>query len=275
MSDVSDPSARWAEQLAAWAIPPAILAAAPESPYGFPTELFRSRARRSVAGEDPSSARALEALAGGGVVLDVGAGAGAASLPLAPPATRVVAVDPSADLLAAFAAEAAGRGVDAATVEGPWPAVAGATERADVVVCHHVLYNVADLAPFVRALDDHARRRVVVELTDEHPLAWMRDLWLVFHGIERPDGPTAEDARAAIASLGIDVRREDRLRTEPSGGFVDRAAAIALIRRRLCLPASLDDDVEERLGDRLAETDGVWTAGPRDQVVSTLWWDAR
>ncbi|MFM7718606.1 MAG: class I SAM-dependent methyltransferase [Actinomycetota bacterium] len=272
---MSDPFARWAEQLAAWAIPPAILAVAPESPYGFPTEVFRSRARRSDADGGPSSARALEALAGGGVVLDVGAGGGAASLPLAPPATRIVAVDPSADLLAAFAAEAASRGVPAATVEGPWPAVADMTEPADVVVCHHVVYNVADLAPFVRALDDHARRRVVVELTDEHPLAWMRDLWLVFHGIERPAGPTAEDAREAIASLGIDVRREDRIRPDPTGGFAARADAIALVRRRLCLPAELDDDVEERLGDRLAETGGLWSAGPRDQVVSTLWWDAR
>lgn len=264
---------RWAGELASWAIPPEILSAAPESPYGFPTEVFRSRAVRATAGDDPSSRRALEALAGGGVVLDVGAGGGAASLPLAPPATRLVAVDPSAELLAGFRADAAARGIEADGVEGAWPAIAGATEIADVVVCHHVLYNVADLGPFVRALDEHARRRVIVELTDEHPLAWMRDLWLVFHGIERPLGPTAEDARAAIAALGFDVRREDRLRSELAGGFARRADAVALIRRRLCLPASLDADVEERLGDRLAESDGLWSVGPRDQVVATLWWD--
>ena len=265
--------ARWAEELAGWAIPPEILDAAPESPYGFPTEMFRSRAVRATAGDDPSSRRALEALADGGVVLDVGAGGGAASLPLAPPATHLVAVDPSPELLAAFAAEAAARGIDAATVEGTWPAAAASAEEADVVVCHHVLYNVADLEPFVRALDEHARRRVVVELTDEHPLAWMRDLWLVFHGIERPIGPTAEDAREAIAALGIAVRREDRLRSEVAGGFAEREDAVALIRRRLCLPASLDPDVEERLGDRLSETDGLWSVGPHDQVVATLWWD--
>lgn len=265
--------ARWAEELAAWAIPAEILAAAPESPYGFPSEVFRSRANRATAGGDPSSRRALEALADGGVVLDIGAGGGAASLPLAPPATRLVAVDPSADLLAGFREDAATRGIDAGTVEGSWPEVASATEVADVVVCHHVLYNVADLGPFVRALDDHARGRVVVELTDEHPLAWMRDLWLVFHGIERPVGPTAEDARDAIAALGFDVRREDRLRSELAGGFAARADAVALVRRRLCLPATLDADIEERLGDRLAESDGLWSVGPRDQVVATLWWD--
>jgi len=31
---------RWAAELAAWAIDPELLAAAPESPYGFPAGLF-------------------------------------------------------------------------------------------------------------------------------------------------------------------------------------------------------------------------------------------
>lgn len=261
--------------MAGWAIPQQILETAPESPYGFPTELFRSRAARSRAGEDPSSIRALEALGAAGTVLDVGAGAGAASMPLAPPATRLIAVDPSPDLLAAFSSEAASRHVPSSTVLGGWPQVADITEPADVVVCHHVLYNVADIESFVRALDDHARRRVVIELTDEHPMAWMRDLWTVFHGIERPVGPTAEDALDAIASLGLAANREDRVRSEITGGFASRSDAIALVRRRLCLPAALDDDVEEALGDRLAESDGLWTVGPRDQVVATLWWDTR
>lgn len=268
-------TARWAQQLADWAIPAQILEAAPESPYGFPTELFRNRGTRSKGGEDPSSIRALEALGDAGTVLDVGAGGGAASMPLAPPATRLIAVDPSPELLEAFTAEAASRHVGSATVLGGWPQVADITERADVVVCHHVLYNVSDIEPFVLALEDHARRRVVIELTDEHPMAWMRDLWRVFHGIERPLGPTAADAFDAIASLGISLEREDRIRSEVTGGFASRSDAIALIRRRLCLPPTLDADVEEALGDRLSRHDGLWTTGPREQVVATLWWDAR
>ena len=39
---------RWRKQLDGWAIPEEILAAAPESPWGFPVGLFRSRARRAA-----------------------------------------------------------------------------------------------------------------------------------------------------------------------------------------------------------------------------------
>ena len=58
-----------------------ILDAAPESPYGFPAELFVRRAERSVdaistASRTPPRRAALEALGDGGTVLDVGAGAG-------------------------------------------------------------------------------------------------------------------------------------------------------------------------------------------------------
>ena len=55
-------------------------------------------------------------------------------------------------------------GIAARTVLGPWPEVAHRTEPADVVVCGHVLYNVADAAPFVAELTAHARGRVVLEV---------------------------------------------------------------------------------------------------------------
>src|SRR4029453_15539993 len=161
---------RWREQLDGWAIPTEILAAAPGSPGQFPVGLFRSRARRAGSRPaTPSNREAARYLPEGGTVLDVGAGAGAASLPLAGTAGRLVAVDESPEMLASFLNAAEAAGVAAEGVEGSWPEVAWRLGPADVVVCHHVLYNVADLAPFASALTGHARRRVVAELTDRHP----------------------------------------------------------------------------------------------------------
>jgi SAM-dependent methyltransferase len=133
----------------------------------------------------------------GGSVLDVGVGGGAASLLLAPRAARIVGVDSSEELLRVFGSAAEATGVRAVTVLGRWPDVADAVDAEDVVVCSHVLYNVQDLEPFIRALDRHARHRVVIEITGRHPLAWMSDLWRRFHGLERPARPTADDAVAA------------------------------------------------------------------------------
>jgi precorrin-6B methylase 2 len=264
----------WSTSLRAWTIPEAILEAAPESPFGFPPQLF---ARRAVAAAmrsemTPTTRTALEALAEGGEVLDVGVGGGATSIPLAGRAGSITGVDGSAELLSAFRGAAADAGVRSTTVLGTWPEVADEVPAADVAVCGHVLYNVWALEPFVRAIESHARRRVVLELSDRHPLAWMHDLWETFHGLTRPEGPTVDDCVAALKELGIRPSRDQRPQ-EGAGWFERRDDAVALIRRRLCLPADRDPEVMSALGDRLSEHDGMWSAGPPDGAVVTLWWE--
>ena len=263
---------RWREQLDGWAIPEEILAAAPESPWGFPVGLFRSRARRAGSGPaTPSNLEAARHLPPGGGVLDVGAGGGAASLPLAAKAGLLVAVDESPGMVAAFLAAAEAAGVPAEGVEGRWPEVAGRVGPADVVVCHHVLYNVADLAPFVTALTGHARRRVVAELTERHPLAGLRPLWRRFHGLDRPDGPDAGDAAAALAALGLEVTRQD-WESPDRFGHDDFDELVAFTRRRLCLPASRDPEVAQALLEQgTRQVGGVWVSGQPRRVVTLSW----
>jgi SAM-dependent methyltransferase len=266
---------RWAVKLAAWAIPDEILAQAPESPWGFPVEPFRRRATRS-AEEAPASVsaqRALEALPEGGSVLDVGSGAGAASLALVPRVGSITAFDPSERMLEAFEELATAAGVTHLAVRGAWPDDAATVEPADVVVCHHVVYNAPDLAGFARALGEHARRRVVIEMTSQHPRAWMNDLWMRFWSLERPDGPTSDDAEQVLRDAGVDVRRQDwELQRQGVGPGED---AIASARRMLCLTPDRDPEVAEALGDRLwSDGTGRWFIGHRVQPVTTLWWDA-
>lgn len=267
---------RWREGLLGRRIPEAILAAAPESPYGYPTELFVHRAEHATeVAPTPTTREALTALPPRGSVLDVGCGGGATSLPLRDRVATVTGVDEREDMLAAFRDAWSTAGVGAETIPGTWPVVEAEAPIADVVVCGHVLYNVADAAPFVTALGRHARRRVILELTARHPLAWMGDLWESFHGIAWPAGPTADDAEELCRDLGFDVVRRDRT-TEGDrggGGFARREDAVALIRRRLCLSPERDDEVVATLSERLHEHDGLWSAGPADQTVVTLWFD--
>lgn len=280
MTDASRLADSWADALASWAIPQEILDAAPESPFGFPAELFVRRGQRAIDDGDrtptPTTTRALEALGDGGTVLDVGAGGGATCLPLARRCTGLIAVDGQTDMLEAITRMASVLGSPVTTVHGRWPDVARETPRADVVVCGHVAFNAPDLMPFVVELSAHADRRVVIELTDRHPLAWMNDLWLRFHDVVTPERPSADDAEELCRALGFDVRRDERVDTEDmaGSGFERREHAIALMRRRLCLQPERDDEIATALGSRLVEHDGLWRAGPHDQRVVTLWWDA-
>jgi SAM-dependent methyltransferase len=253
----------WAELLAAWAIPEKLVAAAPASPYFFDPAVFIAAADEAAARvEDTVSDRmARDALPAGGSVLDVGAGAGAASIRLR--AGRVIAVDSNRELLDAFAAGTRVRGATAVTVEGPWPAAAHDTPTADVAVCHHVIYNVPRLAEFITALADHARHRVVLEFTVEHPMAWLRPYWQAVHGLGQPDRPVADDALAVIRGLGFDVHQERWSRAyQMIGESTDRQ--LGRIARRLCLPPDRYDDLRAAIAEN---------PPPRQRAVVTAWWD--
>ncbi|MFB9906352.1 class I SAM-dependent methyltransferase [Allokutzneria oryzae] len=257
---------RWRESLAAWAIPPEIRAE--ESPWVLPREVFVRRADRQLERREGASLRLAEEAIGpsGGTVLDIGAAAGAASLPLRG-ATEITAVDGDAELLAEFSRRADG----ARTVLGHWPAVAASCTVADVVVCHHVAYNVPDLAPFVAALTAHARRLVVLETAERHPLTALNPLWRHFHGVERPSGPTADDLVDCLRELGIEPR-VDRWRRAPAAEHPDFAALVEATRRRLCLPPSRLSEVDVQLrefGIDPALPPDLGSSG--DDVVTLSW----
>ncbi|GAT70553.1 methyltransferase [Planomonospora sphaerica] len=291
---------RWRADLSEWGIPHAIAAGARSDPWGHSPARFGERTDRALADpEGPTLARVAEALPPGGSVLDVGAGTGAASLPLArlddagpgtgPPPTRpspagtaggavrrdraqesgtrlgeLIAVDTSAAMLAELAARAGSLGVPVRPVTGRWPDVAGETPAADVAVAAHVVYNVPDLAAFLTALTGHARRRVVLELTHRHPMSWLSPLWARFHGLIRPERPVADDVAALARRLGYGVRQEERPAPLPRFASLEAMAESAC--RRLCL----DPGRAEEVVAAAVELD-MWPM-LRDRWV-TLWWD--
>jgi SAM-dependent methyltransferase len=262
MADTDDANQRWAQMLSGWAIPEDIVAAAPRTPYFFDPQVFIDAADEALArtSDTPSDAAARDALPAAGTVLDVACGAGAASLRLRP--GRVVGIDPSAPLLKSFTERAAHLGSEASTIEDSWPAAAKQAPTVDVVVCHHIVYNVPNLAAFVTALRDHALRRVVVELTAVHPMAWMRPYWAALYGLEQPDRPVAEDAIAVLSDLGLTVQQKRWQRHYQMIGETGDQA-LDRIARRLCLPAGRRDELSRLLATIPPPTD-------RDMV--TIWW---
>ncbi|GIH96621.1 class I SAM-dependent methyltransferase [Planobispora siamensis] len=286
MDGLEELGGRWRADLAGWGIPPEIAAKAPADPWAHSPARFAERTDRALADpEGPTLARVAEALPEGGSVLDVGAGTGAASLPLAgaagvresraaagasePPVRagilgELIAVDTSEGMLAELASRAAALGVPTRVIQGRWPDVAGQAPVADVAVAAHVVYNVPDLVPFLAGLTAHARRRVVLELPYHHPMSWLNPLWAHFHGVVRPQRPTADDVAAIAEAMGYGVRRTERL--APLSRFADMEALAESACRRLCL----DPGRAEEVIAAVTALD-MWPVR-RDRWI-TLWWE--
>ncbi|MGE5132330.1 MAG: class I SAM-dependent methyltransferase [Gemmatimonadota bacterium] len=269
---------QWQADLAAWAIPDRITAAVPDSPWVLPREVFARRADRlRQAPGGPSYDREWEALgAGGGSVLDVGSGAGAACLPLAARTTRLTAVDTDERMLGMLTERAAAAGIDTAAAVGRWPDIAGQVPAADLVTCHNVVFNVPDLGPFLAQLTSHARRRVVVETTAVHPLAALNALWLRFHGLKRPEGPSASDLLRILDAMGIRARHTEWCRPAEAD-YRGMAELVEVTRRRLCLPPERAGEVEAALRDLRADSPAspghLGDLGTAGRDVVTIWWE--
>ncbi|MDP1878486.1 MAG: class I SAM-dependent methyltransferase [Actinomycetota bacterium] len=253
---------RWRDDLAAWAIPDDILRQAPQEPWIHPVSMF------TVDEDIPDSHShriARAAVPADGVVLDVGSGGGRASMSLVPPAGTVIAVDEQQAMLDAFAGAATRRGVRAQMHQGNWPDVADDVPMADVVVCHHVAFNVRAIGPFLQALDAHARHRVVLELPTHHPLAGMSPLWKRFWDLDRPTRPTAQDLGDIAQALGFGAHT-DIWEDETWGRRValPQDERVRFARIRLCLPEERDAEVAAALIEQ-------YDAAPRE--VATIWWD--
>lgn len=267
--------ARWQSDLAAWAIPEHISAAVAQSPWLLPRQVFARRADRMAAAPfGPSYERAWAALEPPGSVLDVGSGAGAACLPLLSRCTALTAVDTDPGMLALLAERAGAAGLAPTLVHGAWPEAAPQAGQADVVTCYHVVYNVPRIAPFLDALTGAARRLVVMELTATHPLTSLNDLWRQFHGLRRPDGPTADDLLAILAALGLRASHE-RWHRDSGDDHASFAELVDITRRRLCLPPQRSTEVARAL-----EESGIDPAHPTDLGSSgrglvTVWWKGR
>jgi len=264
-------AAHWRALLEAWALPPALLAAVPDSPYEWPAGLWRRGQQEEPGADTPTVRVVARLLPPGGSVLDVGAGTGRASLALATRGHPVTAIEPNPEMAAALREEAGAARVRVRLIEGAWPEVAPQAGRHDVALAAHVVYDVADLAPFLQALHQAARAGVVLEAGERHPWAGLAKYYRALHGLGRPDGPTADLLVAVVEEvLGVSARVEA---WEGRAGLrsADLQELVELYRRRLLVPVARSAELADLLAPDIVEKDGWLSLGP-DAGVVTVWW---
>ena len=194
----------------------------------------------------------------GDSLLDVGAGGGRLALPLALTCRSVTAVEPSPSMCAVLRETAGESGINVNVVESDW--LSAEVEPADVSLCSHVVYVVQDIEPFVRKLDRHARRLVLMVMFQSAPQSQLYGLWEQAHGEPRNPLPTLPQFRPVLDELGI-VYHVDELPGDRPFGFASEEEAREIIAHRLYVaPGS---EAEARLSKALDESlreeeDGVW-----------------
>jgi SAM-dependent methyltransferase len=221
---------------------------------------------------DPFLEKVLVSVDANSTVLDVGAGAGRHSVPLARVVRRVFAVEPSPAMASHLREWAQEEGLaNIAIIEGAWPEVDAPT--CDVAICAHVLYPLAEIEPFLRKLDDSARRRCFLWLHAEQAALESLGLWERFYGEPRACQPTFRDALPVLWQMGLRPNLEMRTIPESwSWGSMDEAAQ----NFREHLAIAEDEATEARLREMLAaslvEREGRLYLPKTTYRSAIVWW---
>jgi SAM-dependent methyltransferase len=274
----TDAREAWRRHLESWALPDALLDGVEESPYGWDAQFSeRIRALDAESGRDsPTVALIADILGGGGSVLDVGAGAGRLSIPLALRGHRVTAVERDEEMARALGAGAERESVEVTRIVGSWPQVAGNAHLHDVTLSAHAVYDVAAIGPFVEEMHRTARRAVVVEMTPRHPWTGLSRYYRALHGIERPSRPTVDDFAAVVEEV-VGATPQRRWWVEaPSVRFADLQELLAFYRRRLLVPPERSLEAAALLETDVRKLDDGWLIlGEPEREVVAVWWRTR
>ena len=262
----------WRRELNAWVIPQSLLDAAPQSPYGWPASLWRRRAAAALASDRQTpTLDVIARLAGSdGSVLDIGAGTGRASLPLAQAGHPVTALEPSQTMLEGLADT--GLGLPVTVIEGRWPDSKEMVETHEVVMCAHVVFDVAEVAPFLSAMNERAAAGVVIEMTNRHPWVHLGPYYRALHSLDRPLGPGWEDLVEVVReAVGVEPTVEHWNR--PTDLWFESVDEILeLYGRRLLIGPERQDELRALLEPDLISGPDGYQVGTEGRDLVTLWW---
>lgn len=206
-------------------------------------------------------------------VLDIGAGTGVWTVPLAGWAGHVTALEPSPAMRAQLkqAVAAAGVGPRVTIVPRAWPCPE--TRPHDVLLCAHVLYGIADFRGWIDAMTACARELCVLLLRAPAPDDFMNEAARLVHGAA-PARPDAFLAVNALWQMGVRPQLLMESVAAPySEIYPDVPAAFADLKRTLHLEANSrhDHDLLGLLERRLRQTPEGLHLPPRPPTALVLW----
>jgi SAM-dependent methyltransferase len=240
-------------------------------------ERWREVARRLDGGEkqipDPLLDHILGMLTSETTVLDIGAGIGRWTVPMAQRAGGVTAVEPLQGMRQVLLERAAARGItNLRVLDAPW--LAADVPPHDVVIAAHATYTTPDLLAFVHKMESSARRTCCLALRVPAHDGIIGEMSARIHG-RWHDSPNFIVGYNVLLAAGF----HPNVLMEPAAvrHWADPTVEAAVIRAKRHL--RLEDDrhdaaIRELLSRRLAFSDGLWR-WPDAMRSALIWWDRR
>jgi SAM-dependent methyltransferase len=205
--------------------------------------------------------------------LDLGAGGGRYTLPVALLAQRVYAIEPSAGMREQLLASAQEEGIENLDVfDERWPGPSEAPV-ADVGFMSQVGYDIAEIGPFLDQLEAHTKRLCVVVMYERSPLTDFAPLWQAVHGEARVRLPALHELLALLFAKGRDPRIDGLQLHAPV--WPDTDALHRSSRRPLWVLQDTPED--ESLGRAVRElavpVEGVVSLVPRPRFLAVVTWE--
>ena len=203
--------------------------------------------------------------------VDIGAGTGRWTIPLAKKIKIVTAIEPTSGMSEMLKENLEKTGLtNVEILEQAWEDASLPTH--DIVVCAHGIYASEDLATFVRKMEHCSRKRCYLAMRLPPADGVLSELSLKIYG-SRHDTPDAVIAYNALYTIGIHV---NVLAESSIVNWVNETLEDAFIRakRHLRIEVSetkYDDLIHSMLHSRLKFSEGIyiWPDGMRSAL---LWW---
>ena len=225
--------------------------------------------RKSKERPDPLLDFVVSRLEPGHTVLDIGAGTGRFTIPMARAAGRVTAVEPSPSMAAFLQENAAAEGLPNIdlTMAG-WDNAEVAVH--DIALCAHAMYSSPDLVSFVRKMERSARSTCFLLMRVPSHDGIMAHLSRHTYG-QPHDSPNFVVGYNVLYEMGIyaNVLMDPLIRTW-ADDTPDEALERARRHLRLGESTAHDDTIRSTLAQRLTFRDGLyhWPDGMRTALVS-------
>jgi FkbM family methyltransferase len=231
---------------------------------------YKDHVRKQGERPDPLLDFVLKGIDGHTTVLDIGAGSGRWTIPLARIAGSVTAIEPSTPMRDMLSENIEAAGLkNIHIIAASWEEAVVAPHN--IIVCAHAMYSNPDLSSFIRKQEKHTKRTCYLAIRLPPADGIIGELSLAIYGRSH-DSPNAIIAYNALYTLGIyvNVLVENEVYRWVSKTYED-AFAKAKHHLRLETTDKYDKLIRDTLVRRLIPSDDslIWPDGMRSAL---LWW---